>query len=86
MALKIKYLRGFFIINFYLRRITLLSFVGLVVRNVFSMGLRSRLSTFLPSANVTNIFGRWLNGIDKNTKTRVRKGVCIILLDNLKLS
>ena len=37
-----------------------------------------------PPANMTNLFGRWLNGIDKVTKSRIRMGVCAILWAILK--
>ena len=32
-----------------------------------------------PPANVTNMFGNWLNGIDKKTKGRIRVGVCALV-------
>ena len=32
-----------------------------------------------PPANVTNMFGNWLNGIDKKTKALIRVGVCAIV-------
>ena len=35
--------------------------------------------SIVPPANVTNMFGNWLNGIDKKTKARIRIGVCAIV-------
>jgi hypothetical protein len=32
-----------------------------------------------PPANIKNIFGNWLNRIDKCTKARIRVGVCAIM-------
>jgi hypothetical protein len=32
-----------------------------------------------PPANVTNMFGNWLNGVDKKTKVRIRVGVCALV-------
>jgi hypothetical protein len=32
-----------------------------------------------PPANIKNMSGRWLNGIDKNTKERIRVGVCALI-------
>ena len=32
-----------------------------------------------PPANVKNLFGNWLNSIDKKTKARIRVGVCALL-------
>jgi hypothetical protein len=32
-----------------------------------------------PPTNIKNLFGRWFNGIDKNTKERVRVGVCALI-------
>jgi hypothetical protein len=29
--------------------------------------------------NVTNLFGNWLNGIDKQIKERIRVGVCALV-------
>jgi hypothetical protein len=33
----------------------------------------------LPSTNIKNLFGKWLNGIDKSTKARISVGVCALL-------
>ena len=33
----------------------------------------------IPPANVTNMFGNWLNGIDRRVKARIRVGVCAII-------
>ena len=32
-----------------------------------------------PPMNVTNLFGTWLNGVDKDTKASIRVGVCDFL-------
>jgi len=32
-----------------------------------------------PPANVTNMFGNWLNGVDQKAKTRIRVGVCALV-------
>ena len=32
-----------------------------------------------PSTSVTNLFGTWLNGVDKNTKTSMRISICTFL-------
>ena len=32
-----------------------------------------------PPANITNLFGNWLNGVDKGTKANIRIGVCAFL-------
>jgi hypothetical protein len=32
-----------------------------------------------PLANIKNLFGRWLNGIDKKIKERIRVGVCALI-------
>jgi hypothetical protein len=32
-----------------------------------------------PPANVTNMFGNWLNGVEKHTKARIRLGVCALV-------
>jgi hypothetical protein len=32
-----------------------------------------------PPANIKNMFGKWLNGIDKSSKARIRIGVCAIV-------
>jgi hypothetical protein len=32
-----------------------------------------------PPANIKNLFGRWLNGIDKTIKERIRVGVCALI-------
>jgi hypothetical protein len=32
-----------------------------------------------PPSNITNLFGNWLNGIDKKTKERIRVGVCALV-------
>jgi hypothetical protein len=32
-----------------------------------------------PPMNITNLFGNWLNGIDKKTKERIRVGVCALI-------
>jgi hypothetical protein len=32
-----------------------------------------------PPTNVNNLFGNWLNGIDKKTKVRIRVGVCALV-------
>jgi hypothetical protein len=32
-----------------------------------------------PPANIKNLFGNWLNGLDKKTKARIRVGVCALL-------
>jgi hypothetical protein len=29
--------------------------------------------------NITNLFGNWLNGIDKKTKEQIRVGVCALV-------
>jgi hypothetical protein len=29
--------------------------------------------------NITNLFGNWLNGVDKKSKTHIRVGVCALL-------
>jgi hypothetical protein len=29
--------------------------------------------------NITNLFGNWLNGIDKKTKERIHVGVCALV-------
>jgi hypothetical protein len=31
-----------------------------------------------PLANIKYLFGEWLNGCDKKTKTRIRVGVCVL--------
>jgi fructose-specific phosphotransferase system IIC component len=33
-----------------------------------------------PLANVTNMFGNWLNGVDKKNKNNVRIGICSLML------
>ena len=32
-----------------------------------------------PPSNINNLFGNWLGGVDKKTKTHIRVGVCAIL-------
>jgi hypothetical protein len=32
-----------------------------------------------PPSNITNLFGNWLNRIDKKTKERIRVGVCALV-------
>jgi len=32
-----------------------------------------------PPANVTNMFGNWLNGVDKKNKAYVRVGICALV-------
>jgi hypothetical protein len=32
-----------------------------------------------PPSNVTNMFGNWLNGVDKQTNARIRVGVCTLI-------
>jgi hypothetical protein len=32
-----------------------------------------------PPANIKNLFGRWINGIDKKIKERIRVGVCALI-------
>jgi hypothetical protein len=32
-----------------------------------------------PPTNVTNMFGNWLNGVEKQTKARIRVGVCALI-------
>jgi hypothetical protein len=32
-----------------------------------------------PPTNIKNLFGNWLNNIDRKTKSRIRVGVCAIL-------
>jgi hypothetical protein len=34
----------------------------------------------LPPTNIKNLFGNWLNEIDKKTKARIRVGVCVLVL------
>jgi hypothetical protein len=31
------------------------------------------------TANITNLFGNWLNRIDKKTKSFIRVGVCVLV-------
>ena len=33
----------------------------------------------IPPLNVSNMFGIWLNGVDKNTKARIRVGACALV-------
>ena len=48
-------------------------FARLVWRIVFST------YNIPPPTNITNMFGNWLNGIDKNTKARIRIGVSALV-------
>jgi hypothetical protein len=32
-----------------------------------------------PPANVTNMFGNWLNGVDKRSKEQIRTGICALM-------
>jgi hypothetical protein len=32
-----------------------------------------------PPTNVMNMFGNWLNGVEKQTKARIRVGVCALI-------
>ena len=32
-----------------------------------------------PPSNTTNMFGNWLNGVDQDTKARIRIGICALL-------
>jgi hypothetical protein len=32
-----------------------------------------------PPLNITNLFGKWLNGVDKKSKAHIRVGVCALL-------
>jgi hypothetical protein len=32
-----------------------------------------------PPSNITNLFGNWLNGIDKKTNEQIRVGVCALV-------
>jgi hypothetical protein len=42
--------------------------------------LKGNLFTFIPApSNIKNLFGNWLNGIDKNTKARIHVGVYDLL-------
>jgi hypothetical protein len=34
-----------------------------------------------PPSNVTNVFGNWLNVVDKKTKARIRVGLCALIWD-----
>jgi hypothetical protein len=35
--------------------------------------------TFDVSSPVTNMFGKWINGVEKHTKARIRLGVCALV-------
>jgi hypothetical protein len=32
-----------------------------------------------PPANVTNMFGNWLNGVEKKSKAQIRTGICALM-------
>jgi hypothetical protein len=32
-----------------------------------------------PPANVTNMFGNWLNGVEKKTKAQIRTNICALM-------
>jgi hypothetical protein len=34
-----------------------------------------------PPKNITNLFGNWISGIDKNDVKQIRVGVCAIALE-----